>query len=155
MCPDCGRSKMLFETERKANDFIKWNGDDIVHTGTLRSYYCPSCCGWHITHMKPSKEYENKTQNLIDSYQRSLKVNHMKKIDHAIASIDFEKEAKKIFDAMSNDIKNSQTKGRIKDYMTDYLKSHGIGSQRDSGLLRGEVYKVWKKHCLDNEIKRY
>lgn len=23
MCPDCGRSKMLFETETKANNFIK------------------------------------------------------------------------------------------------------------------------------------
>ena len=28
-CPDCGRQKMLFETERKAQDFLKWNADEI------------------------------------------------------------------------------------------------------------------------------
>ena len=29
MCPDCGKSKMLFETEKKAENFIKWNGDKL------------------------------------------------------------------------------------------------------------------------------
>jgi hypothetical protein len=28
-CPDCGKPKMLFETERKAQDFLKWNASEI------------------------------------------------------------------------------------------------------------------------------
>jgi ssDNA-binding Zn-finger/Zn-ribbon topoisomerase 1 len=26
MCPDCGKAKMLFESEKKAKRFIEWNG---------------------------------------------------------------------------------------------------------------------------------
>ena len=40
MCPDCGRLKMFFESESKANNFIKFNKDDIENGDELRSYYC-------------------------------------------------------------------------------------------------------------------
>lgn len=73
-CPDCGRPKMLFETEKKAQNFIKYNGNDILKEGQtidqIRVYYCPSCCGYHIT-TKPFKEgYNYRTENLIKAYER-------------------------------------------------------------------------------------
>lgn len=71
MCPDSGRLKMLFESESKANNFIKWNKDNIDNGDKLRSYYCPACCGWHITHMKYHKSMDNKTDNMIEAYHRS------------------------------------------------------------------------------------
>ena len=49
---------MLFESESKANNFLKFNGEEILNeTGKtpLRSYYCVFCCGWHLT-SNPSKE---------------------------------------------------------------------------------------------------
>ena len=83
MCPDCGRPKMLFETERKANDFIRWNGDEIdTHGGQLRAYYCPSCCGWHISHYRYHESYGHRTENLIGAYERTKK--SMGKIDRLI-----------------------------------------------------------------------
>lgn len=45
MCPECGRAKMLFESESKARNFIKFNGDDFGHENELRPYYCQSCGG--------------------------------------------------------------------------------------------------------------
>ena len=62
-CRDCERTKMLFETEKKAENFIKFNKDEIEAEsgyGPQRSYYCLFCGGWHITSIKaqigPSKK---------------------------------------------------------------------------------------------------
>lgn len=49
---------MLFESESKASNFIKFNKDEIVkETGKapVRSYYCQFCGGWHIT-SNPNEE---------------------------------------------------------------------------------------------------
>ena len=54
-CKDCGRAKMLFETEKKAQTFIKFNREEIEAEsgyGPQRSYFCLFCNGWHITSIK-------------------------------------------------------------------------------------------------------
>lgn len=43
---------MLFQTEKKAMNFIKFNAEefrDINHI-PVRAYYCQGCGGWHLTH---------------------------------------------------------------------------------------------------------
>lgn len=71
-CPDCNRHKMLFETEKEANTFLKFNMDEINPDGTrnMRVYYCPACCGYHIT----SHEYNgvNRTEKLIEAYHKEV-----------------------------------------------------------------------------------
>lgn len=45
-CIDCGRTKQLFESESKADNFIKFNGEEILEESAkapIRSYYCSSC----------------------------------------------------------------------------------------------------------------
>lgn len=75
MCPDCGRAKMLFGTEKEANTFLKFNMDAVNPDGkrNMRVYYCPACCGWHIS----SHEYNgnnDRTDKLIAAYKRDLKM---------------------------------------------------------------------------------
>lgn len=51
-CLSCRRPKMLFESEAKANNFIKFNRADILkesHRAPVRSYYCNLCGGYHVT----------------------------------------------------------------------------------------------------------
>lgn len=51
-CFGCKHHKMLFESQAKADNFIKFNSDEIAaQSGKApsRSYYCSFCCGWHIT----------------------------------------------------------------------------------------------------------
>lgn len=72
MCPDCGRPKILFETEAKAKNFIRYNGVNIQKTGQLRPYYCPACGGYHISSKKHKKSYDNNTTNLIRAYQNDI-----------------------------------------------------------------------------------
>ena len=51
-CVACKRSKMLFETQAKADNFILYNKDEIEEENgkaPVRSYYCSLCGGYHVT----------------------------------------------------------------------------------------------------------
>lgn len=51
-CFDCGRQKMLFENQEKADNFIKFHQDaNEFEKGyrPKRSYFCTACAGWHVT----------------------------------------------------------------------------------------------------------
>jgi hypothetical protein len=74
MCPDSGRVKMLFETKAKAQRFIDWNGHELPYGGDrLRPYYCPACCGWHISHLEYRADYEGRTDKTIEAYKNNKK----------------------------------------------------------------------------------
>lgn len=50
-CPISLRPKMLFETEKKAMNFIKFNADAFEDNHVpVRAYFCKGCGGWHLTH---------------------------------------------------------------------------------------------------------
>jgi len=51
-CVSCKRSKMLFESQAKADNFILYNKEEIKEENgraPVRSYYCRLCGGWHVT----------------------------------------------------------------------------------------------------------
>ena len=150
MCPDCGHPKMLFETERKANGFIKWNGGELhVPEGCeLRVYFCPSCCGWHITHQRHKEHYEKQTDELIGAFERSR--TSVSRMDRLINKDLFEQEqrkleekARKVYDRIPEETKELGRKSDIKSFLDGYLVAAGIHDR--SGRLRGMVYKVFEK----------
>ena len=67
-CTDCGRTKMLFETEKKADNFIAFNQEKISKESEYapqRSYFCLFCGGWHITSIK--EEFgKSKNEKLLE-----------------------------------------------------------------------------------------
>lgn len=108
MCPDCGKQKMLFESEAKANNFIKWNKDDFSNGDELRSYYCPACCGWHISHQKFHKSMEGRTDQLIDAYNNEKR---------RVRPIDFEN-----IDKLYKDLKqhNFKLRKEVNNYLQQF-----------------------------------
>lgn len=85
-CPQSGRIKMKFETEKKAENFIKFNSSEIdTGDAKLRVYYCTTCGGYHITKAKLSRFYIEKdrkqgsntsdiqAQDLYDSLKKKYK----------------------------------------------------------------------------------
>ena len=61
-CPECGRTKMLIESEEKAINFMRFNNEQIKEeTGKapVRAYYCNACGGYHLT----SNVIEKKTKS--------------------------------------------------------------------------------------------
>lgn len=67
-CPDCGKEKMLFETEDKANRFIKFNSNNITHGESLRAYYCIACGGYHISHKPNRTNTTSRSERVINMY---------------------------------------------------------------------------------------
>ena len=73
-CLACGRAKMLFCTQKKAENFIKFNADVIFEESGIRparTYYCQLCCGYHVTSLrseKVGKRFDQNVQNVIDAY---------------------------------------------------------------------------------------
>jgi hypothetical protein len=64
---------MLFDTKERAMNFIKFNGDEISNGKKLRWYFCPACCGYHITSKPYKKSYEGRTDKLIEAYKKQKK----------------------------------------------------------------------------------
>lgn len=76
-CISCRRPKILFESKDKADNFIRFNSDEIVaETGKapVRSYYCALCCGWHVT-SNPSTERGGILDGRDSELMLSLKLN--------------------------------------------------------------------------------
>lgn len=62
-CSECHRRKLLFESEKKALNFIRFNADEIFkESGRApnRAYYCDSCGGYHVTSSKKFNNVEKK-----------------------------------------------------------------------------------------------
>jgi len=63
---------MLFESEKKANTFIKFNSEEIEENSgysPLRSYFCISCSGWHVS-SKLTFNKVSKTEKIIEKYEK-------------------------------------------------------------------------------------
>ena len=101
-CKDCGRSKMLFETEKKATTFIKFNGDDIEKESGFkpeRSYFCTFCGGWHVTSKKEFLNIKSRTEIVLDIYNEERR----KKAEHsATRSLLIEEKKKELELILSN-----------------------------------------------------
>ena len=69
-CYGCQRTKMLFETKAKADNFIRYNSEGIQEENGMapvRSYYCGICGSYHVTSNPSATEGER-----LDSRDRQL-----------------------------------------------------------------------------------
>jgi hypothetical protein len=89
-CADAGRSKILFETEKKAINFIKFNAEEIRSESGFsptRAYFCISCGGYHVTSKRDDSYFKTRDREMIevlDAYkeQKSLKYQaHLKRME--------------------------------------------------------------------------
>lgn len=74
-CRDSNRKKILFESEKKANNFIKFNAEEIKSQSgycPTRSYFCITCGGYHTT-SKTNEPKTNRTETIINHYHKLKK----------------------------------------------------------------------------------
>lgn len=93
-CPDCGRVKAVFDTEKAAKMFIEYNGDDIMANGgyvPTRVYYCDLCCGWHVTSRK-NYEHKSLARLTVDTVMQRNREKEQKKKEKARQRENREKE---------------------------------------------------------------
>ena len=76
-CHDSKKLKMLFETEKKAQTFLKFNREEIEQQNghaPVRAYYCPVCGGWHVTSRKYYEPKKDQCENVIERYQHNQQI---------------------------------------------------------------------------------
>ena len=114
-CKDSGRPKMLFETENKANTFIKFNSQEIETEcgySPSRSYFCIFCNGWHVTSKTEHINIKSKTEIVLElrkqekekraievarnSEIRKTKKEALNKIDELIETLEADSETNQI-----------------------------------------------------------
>lgn len=72
-CRDSGKPKILFETEKKADNFIKFNAEEIESESgycPVRSYYCIYCGGYHVTSKKNKPDALSRSEKVLGEYNR-------------------------------------------------------------------------------------
>lgn len=69
-CRECGRAKMLFESEKKAMNFIKFNSEEFDSKTPNRAYYCEVCGGWHVTSREGQSYINPLVENTINQYNQ-------------------------------------------------------------------------------------
>lgn len=147
MCPDCGKPKLLFETESKAMNFIKWNGEDMDNGDSLRPYYCEACGGYHITHKKHKKVYDSNTSNLINAFNRALAYGDsmLSSYRKTVLQITKDERAKDIWDSIPQEVKDGTSKSNVRKCISEYFNKYNL-FEADGGKAREIVYKLWEKN---------
>lgn len=98
-CPDCERPKMLFETEQKAKNFIRFNSEEIqAESGysPQRAYFCLFCNGWHVTSAKQFVGVSRKERLLMETMK--AKEERILQKDEIMAEIENELAGKEAFE---------------------------------------------------------
>lgn len=93
-CAESRKNKILFESEKKANDFIRYNSETIENENgyaPVRAYYCEICGGWHLTSLEENPyrrgnswaRWALKEKQVIDEQDAALKAGKNAKKNNA------------------------------------------------------------------------
>ena len=66
---------MLFEEKKKADNFIRFNKDEIFEENgkaPVRSYYCAFCSWWHVTSNPSLEQGEEQDKRDISSFTTTI-----------------------------------------------------------------------------------
>jgi len=110
-CKDCCRTKMLFETQKKADNFIAFNQEEIeTESGYApqRSYFCVFCGGWHITSIKETIGISKK-EKLLENFLAEKAMNKIDYVEKTIDKVDIAEKRNKIISVLENQIKGMDT----------------------------------------------
>lgn len=80
-CPECHRTKMLFESEDKANTFLRFNTEEIKEQNgkhPIRAYFCEACAGWHLTSVETPFETSPSEQRINEYNNQNEKIKQAK-----------------------------------------------------------------------------
>ena len=74
---------MLFETQKKADTFIRFNSEEIKEENgycPMRSYFCIACNGWHVTSRVENVNLLSKSEIVMDKYRFFIEIREKRKM---------------------------------------------------------------------------
>jgi uncharacterized protein YukE len=169
-CKDCNRLKILFESDSKAYNFIKYNADEIESGGgkrLKRVYYCPYCMGYHVTSTNRYMEGLDSTNKVVEAYQdfkSKVKSTQPTKQQNSIPNT---KEIKQEPPILSSRQKEIRTKMRNLQAdiqgLLDYYKDKSSDAFKAALAIENNIYQELKDSCdnikakthVENLLKKY
>lgn len=144
-CYETRRQKILFKSESKADNFIRYNADEIRESSgyaPVRSYYCISCGGWHVTHSPEFRREKTISEIMTDKMNESIE--NRKKAHMAISQQ--RKEIKR---------RNALIIDNIKSYFETIRSLVDSGDKAEATLLEAyrELQSIWDSNG-NSKVKR-
>lgn len=162
-CRDCGRQKILFESESKALNFIKFNADDIEECGGYapqRAYYCISCAGWHVTSKDDGFKGKSRSERAIAKYDAMLERKRIMNQELAAKKEEIRKKEIVIIEEVNNlvtNIRESYSNGDIsqaKMFLSEaYMKLNVLWGMIDFKARKKILHKTLDELAVILNIK--
>ena len=102
-CYGCQRSKMLFESKAKADNFIVYNSEGMLEENgkaPVRSYYCEFCGGYHVTSnpsMVAGESLNQRDQKMVEQISNYKKGAEDYKQMHQVVSNQINKAKRQMY----------------------------------------------------------
>jgi hypothetical protein len=163
-CKDCGKSKMLFETEKKAETFMKFNSGEIEEESGYkpeRCYFCTYCGGWHVTSRKEYLAIKSRTEKVLDLYEQGKQKTALAQAELTLIQTEKREELKESLEEIEKYISILEFSERnaicymetLNKAFRELEKVKSIGvAFKGSGKRKEEVAK--KLNTLQDEIKK-
>ncbi len=166
-CPASRKNKVLFESEKAADNFIKYNADDIREQNgyaPIRSYYCPICGGWHVTsrpdefvfkdHMSHAeyvlKVLNNMSDNTIipeGNYEKLQNLHNM--FLHNYKSTDLDKMIE-IYEEMI-ELTNRESFDETEEEKVEYIMNSCRNVVLKLAIMKNDLSDLDKYKCLEKD----
>jgi len=148
-CLDCGRPKLLFKTEEKANRFIKRCGPNInTYGGELRAYWCPTCLGYHTTHVDYDEKYDKRSRERERVSKRILELKRLsgEKFRNAVKLQELEEVINKYLSMIPENYINEGRISDVKQFISEKIRPLEGEENLAIQELRKRAYEMTMKN---------
>lgn len=136
---------MLFESQSKADNFIKYNREGILEENgkaPIRSYYCEFCCGYHVT-SNPSSTQGNELDKRDISRRNKLIADNKKSEDFLLYLNSIEKNLERARNLMkSGKIIDAEDMLDVCDVYLNEMNRFSMKERIKAMAMRGKVNQV-------------
>lgn len=154
-CLESQKGKIRFETEIKANTFLRFNADKIEEESGVRptrSYFCIACNCWHITSKKELKNIKSKTEIILEKFHQEVEEKKKKNLPKANTNIIKVEEQK---EEGNQQKENKSEKADEKKLKAQRKENSLIETKTKREKLTEQLFKVKSSIDSINSVKKY
>lgn len=124
-CPIVGHKIKVYETEKDALTYIKFNAEGDT---SLHAFYCTMCGGWHVSHNVPSAEQMQQVYDMIDKKRELDEASRKEKREMRKLK---EKRVQDLID-LYNEINDSPSEDRCEHYVITMFDCFQVLTRRNA-----------------------
>jgi len=146
-CLDSNKTKMRFETEKKALNFIKFNSKEIeMENGKAptRCYFCIACNSYHVTSNKIDYKIKSKTEQILEQYNKEINKKTFKEIQQQQKIVQEQQQLNVLLLEIHQDIKKLRHLNNFPDLIMEAINKINAKLDQAKNLkpIKGSTKKI-------------